>query len=135
TKASVVQIKTRVQNESDNEANCKLVTYLLDRDGKQIQIVETIQTIAAKRGEYEFVQQFRVETPNLWSVENPYLYKLHSELLDSDRAVDVYDTTAGIREAVFDVDKGFLLNGKPVKLNGVCLHHEAGPVGAAVPEG
>src|SRR5208283_1635871 len=93
TKASVVQIKTRVQNESDNEANCKLVTYLLDRDGKQIQIVETIQTIAAQRGEYEFVQQFRVETPNLWSVENPYLYKLHSELLDSDRAVDVYDTT------------------------------------------
>jgi beta-galactosidase len=48
--------------------------------------------------------------------------------------VDLYDTPIGIREAVFDADKGFLLNGKQVKLNGVCLHHEGGSVGAAVPE-
>jgi len=134
-KSSVVQIKTRVQNESDNEADCRLVTSLLDREGNTVQTVQTVQTMAAKGGEYEFVQQVTVEMPNLWSVENPYLYKLHSELRDNGRIVDVYDTSFGIREAVFDVDKGFLLNGKPLKLNGVCLHHEAGPVGAAVPEG
>ena len=82
TKDSVVQIKTRVQNESDKEAHCKLVTDLLDRDGKKVQTIETIQTMAAKGGEYEFVQQVTVEMPNLWSVENPYLYKVHSLLLD-----------------------------------------------------
>ena len=48
--------------------------------------------------------------------------------------VDEYDTVLGIREVEFDVDKGFLLNGKQVKLNGVCLHHDGGAVGAAVPE-
>ena len=47
--------------------------------------------------------------------------------------VDVYDTPFGIREAVFDAERGFLLNGQHIKLNGACIHHEAGSVGAAVP--
>jgi beta-galactosidase len=80
------------------------------------------------------VQQVRVEKPNLWSLANPYLYKVRSAVREQDRVVDQYDTPIGIREAVFDADKGFLLNGEHVKLNGVCLHHEAGCLGAAVPE-
>ena len=80
------------------------------------------------------MQQLSVDKPRLWSAADPYLYKAHSTVREQGRIVDEYDTPTGIREALFDADKGFLLNGERVKLNGVCLHHEAGSVGAAVPE-
>src|ERR1035438_8540864 len=86
----------------------------------------------APNGEYEFVQQVSVDKPRLWSVADPYLYKVHTTVSDQGKIVDEYDTPTGIREALFDADKGFLLNGEHVKLNDVCLHHEAGSVGAAV---
>ncbi|MGA2275881.1 MAG: glycoside hydrolase family 2 TIM barrel-domain containing protein [Bryobacteraceae bacterium] len=139
--SSIVEIKTKVQNEGGSDAECTLVTSILDRDGKLVQtggtgtsIAMASQTIAAKGGEYEFVQQIPVLRPNLWSPDNPYLYKVRSTVKEGDRVVDEYDTVLGIRRIEFDVNKGFLLNGKQVKLNGVCLHHDGGSVGAAVPE-
>jgi beta-galactosidase len=131
--AATVQIKTRVKNERTLAATCVLSTSLLDRDGKTVQTAEATQQIAPN-GEYEFVQQVSVDKPRLWSVADPYLYKVHTTVGDGGKIVDEYDTPTGIREALFDADKGFLLNGERVKLNGVCLHHEAGSVGAAVPE-
>jgi beta-galactosidase len=131
--SSAVQIKTRVRNEGKSEAKCTLVTDILDADGKSVQSASASQSIAAS-GEFEFVQQVTVDKPNLWSPDNPYLYKVRGTVKDKSGVVDVYETPFGIREAVFDVDKGFLLNGKQVKLNGVCLHDEAGSVGMAVPE-
>jgi len=99
-----------------------------------IQTAEASQSIAANGGEHEFVQQMRVARPNLWSPDNPYLYKVRSTVSDHGRVVDQYDTVVGIRGIEFDANKGFLLNGRRVKLNGVCLHHDCGAVGAAVPE-
>jgi beta-galactosidase len=131
--AATLQVKTRVKNERKTPATCVLSTSLLDRDGKAVQSAEATQQIAPA-GEYEFVQQVSVATPHLWSVADPYLYKVHTMVSEQGRVVDEYDTPTGIREALFDADKGFLLNGEHVKLNGVCLHHEAGSVGAAVPE-
>lgn len=132
--SSIVQIKTKVQNDGKREAKCTLTTSILDRDGKVVQTAEANQSIAANGGEYEFVQQVRVDKPNLWSDVNPYLYTVRSTVKQQEQAVDQYDTVLGIRAIEFDADKGFLLNGKQVKLNGVCLHHECGAVGAAVPE-
>src|ERR1035441_478382 len=123
----------RPSAQRKTSATCVLTTALLDRDGKTVQTAEATQQIAPS-GEYEFVQQVSVPQPHLWSVAHPYLYKVHTTLSDQHGVVDQYDTPTGIREAVFDADKGFLLNGERVKLNGVCLHHEAGSVGAAVPE-
>ncbi|MGD0778723.1 MAG: glycoside hydrolase family 2 TIM barrel-domain containing protein [Candidatus Solibacter sp.] len=131
--AATLQVKTRVKNECKTPATCVLSTSLLDRDGKAVQSAEATQQIAPG-GEYEFVQQVSVDKPRLWSVADPYLYKVHTTISEQGRVVDEYDTPTGIREALFDADKGFLLNGEHVKLNGVCLHHEAGSVGAAVPE-
>ena len=133
--SSIVQIKTKVQNEAKDDATCTLATSILDRDGKVIQTAEASQSIAANGGEYEFVQQVRVDKPTLWSPDSPYLYKVRSTVREQDRVVDEYDTVLGIRGIEFDADRGFLLNGKQVKLKGVCLHHDGGPVGAAVPEG
>ena len=131
--AATLQVKTRVKNERKTSATCVLSTSLLDGNGKTVQTADATQQIAAA-GEYEFVQQVSVAGPHLWNVADPYLYKVHTTVSEQGRVVDEYDTPTGIREALFDADKGFLLNGEHVKLNGVCLHHEAGSVGAAVPE-
>ncbi|HMD87281.1 MAG TPA: glycoside hydrolase family 2 TIM barrel-domain containing protein [Terriglobia bacterium] len=132
-KSATVQVKTRITNTRKNSSACTLATNILDKDGNTVQTQETSQEVEAS-GEYEFVQQLVVDQPNLWSPANPYLYTVRSTVREAGQVVDAYDTPLGIREAVFDANQGFLLNGEHVKLNGVCLHHEAGCVGAAVPE-
>ena len=72
--------------------------------------------------------------PSLWSVETPTQYTLLSEVVVGGRAVDVATTHFGIRTIAFDKDRGFLLNGRRVKLRGVNLHGDGGAVGTAVPE-
>ena len=101
--------------------------------GKQSGRRKQYQSIAGGM-EFEFTQKIKIAKPALWSPENPCLYTARSTVIKQGRAVDNYDTAFGIREIEFDADKGFLLNGRQVKLHGVCLHHEAGAVGAAVPE-
>ena len=131
--SATLRISTRVQNDGKNAARCTLVSSLLDHDGKVVQNVEATQEISAG-AEYEFVQQMNMDKPRRWSAADPYLYKIRTTVRTPDVALDECDTPIGIREAVFDADKGFVLNGERVKLNGVCLHHDGGCVGAAVPE-
>ena len=131
--AAAVHARTRVQNERTAAATCTLTTAILDRDGKTVQTAEASQEIAPG-ADYEFEQTVAVEKPSLWGVDTPYLYRVHSTVSAEGHVVDEYETPIGIREAIFDADRGFLLNGEHVKLNGVCLHHDAGAVGAAVPE-
>ena len=131
--AATVQIQTRVRNAGAASAACTLVTAILDRQRQAVQAAEVTQEIGPN-AEYEFGQHLPVEKPNLWSVASPYLYQVRSTVRLGPQVVDVYETPMGIREALFDADRGFLLNGEHVKLNGVCLHHDAGSMGAAVPE-
>ena len=94
---------------------------------------ETPFSLAAG-GEVEIHQVLRVKSPQLWSVEAPALYALHSTIREGESAVDTVLTVFGIRSIAYDKDRGFLLNGRQVKMRGVNLHHEAGGLGAAVPE-
>jgi beta-galactosidase len=131
--AAVLRVRTRISNESESAARCTLVTSITDGYGNAVRSAEASQDISTGQ-EYEFLQDIKVKLPRLWSVNDPYLYKVHSTVRTGGGAADEYDTPVGIREAVFDADNGFLLNGERVKLNGVCLHHDGGSVGAAVPE-
>ena len=132
--AAVVEVRTRVANRMKGNATCKLTTTIWDADGKSVRGADASQTIAAG-SEYEFVQQLTVDKPTLWSPSNPYLYQVRSEVHEDSQATnDVYWTPVGIREAVFDAKHGFVLNGERIKLNGACIHQEAGCVGSAVPE-
>ena len=131
--AATIQVKTKIRNDGTTAARCTLSTSVLDKDGNVVQSDQAIQEVGAQ-SDYEFVQQLRLDKPQLWSVETPYLYKVRSTVREQNRVTDVYHTPFGIRDASFDADQGFLLNGERVKLNGVCLHHDAGCVGAAVPE-
>jgi beta-galactosidase len=130
--SATVEVRTAVANSRFTAARCKLMTAILDANGVAVASIETSQTIAPD-GSTGFVQQITVPAPSLWSPANPYIYSAHSTLSDQEGATDEYSTPFGIREAVFDARRGFLLNGARLKLNGVCVHEAAGGVGAAVP--
>ena len=76
----------------------------------------------------------KVRRPVLWSVENPYLYKVRTQVLVGGKVVDEVETMTGFRDFRFDAKTGFWLNGKNFKLNGVCEHHDFGCLGAALNE-
>ena len=78
------------------------------------------------------LQTFTIQSPVLWSLENPYLYKAVTKVICKGKTTDEYTTTFGIRNFKFDVDKGFFLNGKRVKIVGVCNHHDLGCLGTAI---
>ncbi len=78
-------------------------------------------------------QNLTIEDPELWSPDKPILYTVHCYLMDKNKPLDKVSIQHGIRTAEFDPDRGFVLNGKKVILKGVCLHHDGGELGAAVP--
>src|SRR5947208_3607384 len=80
----------------------------------------------------ELVQDLTVSRPVLWSVERPYLYRAVSRVRCGNRLCDTYTTPFGVRSFVFRADSGFFLNGRHVKIRGVCLHHDLGALGASV---
>ncbi|MBL7202257.1 MAG: glycoside hydrolase family 2 protein [Anaerolineae bacterium] len=128
-----VEIGTEVQNEGGAPIACTLRTSIIDAGGAVVGTAESRHPVASGQT-HLFRQRIRVTAPHLWSVEAPYLYQVRSTVLEGECVVDEYETPLGIRDICFDADRGFLLNGRPVKINGVCLHHDGGCVGAAVPE-
>jgi beta-galactosidase len=128
-----VLVRTRVENGAAAASRGTLRSLVLDGAGREVARAETTVALAAG-GQLEVEQRLRVATPRLWSVVTPSLYALRSEVLDGPRAADAVVTTFGIRSIAYDADRGFLLNGRRVKMNGVNLHHDGGAVGAAVPE-
>ena len=85
-------------------------------------------------GEQSYEQQIVVKRPALWSLEERNLYRLVTEVESNGAIVDRYETRFGIRTVAFDPQKGFFLNGKPVKLKGTCNHQDHAGVGAALPD-
>ncbi|MCL2663130.1 MAG: DUF4982 domain-containing protein [Oscillospiraceae bacterium] len=81
----------------------------------------------------EVTQTLSIKKPKLWTAETPYLYKAVSTLKSGDTILDEYETVFGVRSVELSPDYGCLINGKQVKLNGACVHHDGGAVGAAVP--
>jgi len=136
TGADVV-VRTRVENDGTTPRQATLRALVLDGAGHEEARAET--TFSAAAGQrLELEQRLRVAAPRLWSVETPNLYAVRSEVLEGagrgQRVVDTVRTTFGVRTIAFDKDRGFLLNGRPVKLKGVNLHEDGGAVGAAIPE-
>lgn len=129
--SATIVVKTKVRNNSSRFAPVDLTTVILDAAGREVTRL-TEKGVASKALSAEVSQTLKVSAPVLWSDERPYLYKVISQLTQSGRVVDRYETPLGIRTFRFDVEKGFYLNGKPVKIRGVCNHHDLGSLGAAV---
>ena len=126
-----VVIETAVRNQSESDVATKLATVIYDADGREV--VRRVSPLAvAKNGVARVVQDLSISKPVLWSNDKPYLYKAVSNVEQGGRVVDRYETPFGVRSFVFDANKGFILNGKQVKILGVCNHHDLGSLGAAV---
>ncbi len=128
-----VVIRTRVENDRRTERGGVLRSVILDAGGRELARTDATFSLAAGKN-VEIEQRLQVRAPRFWSLETPALYALRSEVLDGSRSADVVTTPFGIRSIAYDKDRGFLLNGVRVKMKGVNLHHDAGALGAAVPE-
>jgi beta-galactosidase len=128
-----VVIGTRVENGNAAPRRGMLRSVVVDDAGREMARTETPFSLGAGE-QLELSQRASVATPRLWSVESPTLYTLRTEVLEGNRVADMTTTTFGIRTIAYDKDRGFLLNGRRVKMRGVNLHHDAGGLGAAVPE-
>lgn len=126
-----LDIQTSVINTSDKEASLAVKNYLYDAKGELVASVEGKHAIAP--GEEDNGQESMVvNKPRLWSTDSPYLYNLITEIEKDGLLIDREETNVGIRVFEFDPDKGFFLNDQNMKLKGVCVHHDAGCLGAAV---
>jgi beta-galactosidase len=128
-----VVVRTRVENDRAVPRRGVLHSVVLDSTGREVARMESPFSVRAGQ-HIELEQRLRIAAPRLWSVETPYLYELRSEVRDGAKAADVATTPFGVRTLAYDPDRGFLLNGRRVKMRGVNLHHDAGGLGAAVPE-
>jgi len=127
--SAMVNIKTKVNNQSIGELKVKLVTRILNANGEETNSA-TSELMIGKEGDNEFGQDMTVKNPHLWSTESPILYTAISEVYTGDKLVDRIQTKFGIRTIRFDAVNGFQLNGKAMKLKGGCYHHDNGPLGS-----
>ena len=124
-----VNIQTLVKNLSGEAKKVTLLTTLYSPGGKVAG--SKASTFNLEGGSKSVIQAIPVSKPILWSDSKPALYKAVSKILIAGKPIDQYNTNFGIRYFNFDKDKGFSLNGKPLKIKGVCNHHDLGALGAA----
>lgn len=131
-RAATVDVKTAVANTTGGEQKFTVRAILMGPRGDTIATVETKAKLAAG-AKNTFSQKINVAVPRLWSLETPRMHTLVTRITNGEILLDEVSTPFGIRKAEFRTDTGFWLNGKNFKLKGVCLHHDGGAVGAAVP--
>ena len=130
-----IYVETEVNNHSLTTQQCEVSHRLLDADGREVAKSESSTImLRAKQTLNSQPLTLNLNTPHLWSPADPYLYKVETTVKVDGCVTDVYETTTGIRDIEFDADRGFLLNGQPLKLKGVNMHQDHAGVGAAIPD-
>ncbi|HZF14941.1 MAG TPA: beta-galactosidase GalB [Steroidobacteraceae bacterium] len=129
--SATVAVKTEVRNRSSDAAQVVVRSSIVDGAGKNVAQVESPAVVSGS-GTETVSSSLTLRGPQRWDVDHPYLYSLVTEIVASGTVVDRYTTPFGVRTIAFDHKKGFLLNGRALKLHGVCLHHDLGALGAAV---
>jgi beta-galactosidase len=133
TTKGVVNLKVEIENKGI-AGNYKLQIEIVDAKGKVVKTVESQKNIAANTTGL-FSQEIDITNPKLWDIENPNLYTATTKLYSGKTLIDNQTIPFGIKKSEFIAETGFWLNGKNLKLKGVCLHHDGGAVGSAVPLG
>ncbi len=127
-------VQTEVANRGKEKETFTITQRLLNAEGEQVKSIQTEQKSlqAMSKGDYEQIME--LENPKLWSLEEPYLYTVITEIKVDGKLVDEYKTRTGIRSISFDAKKGFFLNGRHVKLKGTNNHQDHAGVGCAMPD-
>ncbi|MGC8824432.1 MAG: beta-galactosidase GalB [Bacteroidales bacterium] len=128
---ATVSVQTEVKNATEQAQKFELRQILLDAEGKMV--AQTSEKLVLVPDSTAVAQQLlSLGAPKLWSLDNPYLYRLKTEIRQGNRVIDMLLTPVGVRYFTFDTNEGFFLNGKAIKINGVCNHHDLGCLGAAI---
>lgn len=127
--SATINIQTKIRNTSGKSGKASLITTIYSPAGKIVRSL--VSSFFLPDDLKNITQSLTINNPSLWSDEKPDLYKAITKVNISGKTVDTYQTHIGIRFFEFDKDKGFSLNGKRLKIRGVCNHHDLGALGAA----
>lgn len=127
-----LNVEVDIQNEEKNSASLTVVNELFSPEGKLVTKVSN-KIVVEPGKEHKLKASLKVNKPALWSLSNPNQYELKTTVLKGKDIIDQTTTRTGFRTYTFDPNKGFALNGEWMKVKGVCIHHDAGVLGAAVP--
>jgi beta-galactosidase len=133
---ATVSVETKIQNNSFDRSRSNITYYITDKNGNKV-TGSRVEGVSVNAGDTKIIQyQFTITRPVLWSLEDPYCYKLIT-LVKQDVNNSIIDSTTaafGIRTIVVDASKGLSLNGQPIKIFGVCCHQDHAGVGSALPD-
>ena len=124
-----ITVDVSALDESPRQGRLSALIEIIDADGK----VAASARKGVKAGEKELIRM-KLRNPHRWDIDSPCSYTLRATLLKDGREVDSAEVPLGVRSLEFSADSGFTLNGRNVKVKGVCLHHDMGGFGAAVPK-
>lgn len=131
---ALLTIETTVENSGLKGGDYRLRHILRDAEGKEVGRCEASGKALLPKERQLTTGQLQLDNPNLWSTDAPYLYTLLTEVYQEDKLVDTYTTVTGIRHVAFDADRGFFLNGRPLKLKGANMHQDHPGVGVGIPD-
>jgi len=127
-----LNVEVDIENGSKAKTNLTVVNELFTKEGKSV-AKTTSKVEVAQNQNGKILTKLNVSNPQLWDINNPNLYELKTTVLKGGKEIDKTVTQTGFRTFTFDPNNGFALNGKWMKMKGVCLHHDAGVLGSAVP--
>lgn len=127
-------VTAAIENSQTNSVQCIVSHALVDHEGHEVARSKTSSISLKPRESRESSSELMVEQPQLWSIDNPYLYTVRTDVTVDGQLVDSYETPTGIRTLRFDKNEGFFLNGQHVKLHGVNMHQDHAGVGTALPD-
>ena len=125
-----LNVETTVENDTEKDAGIEIGLKLLDAGGETVAAVK-YPAVAEAEKQTMSSTMLSVGNPHLWDTASPYLYRLVTDIYHSGNVIDSDTVRIGFRTVAFDAEKGFFLNGRNMKINGVCLHHDHGCLGAA----
>jgi beta-galactosidase len=131
TSSATVSVKTELANRLPDKATVTIRSTIVDDRGEPVAKTDTHADIPGGSTQ-QVASHLTLQHPQRWDIDHPYLYSLITDLISNGQVVDRYVTPFGVRTITFDPNKGFALNGRFLKLHGVCLHHDLGALGAAV---
>lgn len=131
---ATLTVETTVENSGLQTGAYRLRHILQDASGAEVAACGMEGKSLLPKERHLTIARMQLTNPRLWSTDTPYLYRLVTEVYQGDRLVDSYTTVTGIRQVQFDADRGFLLNGKPLKLKGVNMHQDHPGVGSGIPD-
>ncbi len=130
SRKAALSVNTRIINSESGNVDVTVVNSVIDASGSSLASVSDALNVPAG-AEAEMDQKLVFDDPVLWDVDNPYLYIVKTQIYEGEELVDEYHTNIGVRQFGFTADEGFTLNGRRMKINGVCLHHDFGCLGSA----